>query len=185
MPSRVFAAPAHQVDRLIASPTYTDKEDTAPPIPADAEHFDEEELELDSQSRKHIDTSESGDVFYTLQENHSSHMLIPMPGQASANTVRDHFHKHLQPYQVVDEYGDECDISDISNDHLAVLQAKLWSKPYNGSSPKKTITLRPSRVQVLVEGHTALISRLLEGIFCRALTLVVQSKIAQRNMSLL
>lgn len=185
MPSRVFAAPVHRANKLTASPALTDKENSVPPISADVGHFGEEGFDLDFQFRKHIDNSESGDVFYTLQENDASHMLIPMPGQASANIFRDQLHRHLQPDQVVDEYGDECDITDISNDHLAVLQAKLWIKSYSGRSPKKTMTLQPLRVQVLIASHTAMISRLLEGMSCRAFALMVQSEIAQRNTSLL
>jgi hypothetical protein len=48
-----------------------------------------------------------------------------MPGQAGANMLRAHLHDSLHPQLVVNEFGEQCDISDISNDHLVILQSKL------------------------------------------------------------
>ncbi|KAF2624967.1 hypothetical protein BU25DRAFT_423722 [Macroventuria anomochaeta] len=162
MPSRVFAAPPRQVEELTALLTHRDKENFASPILAEGEcSF---ELALDFQGRKHVYPEASVEVYtFGLQEDvSSSHPSFPMPGLASANTLRNYLHEYLQPHQIIDEYGDECDLSGVSNDHLAVLQAKMWTKVSNSRCPTMTTSQRPSRLQVLVAEHVAKISQLLE-----------------------
>lgn len=159
MHSRISAAPRYQVGKLIPR----DNKQSFSPAAFDEDEI-ETELALDFRGYRHIDTSEDGDETYTLQNDEcSAHLRFAMPGQASANALRNYLSGHLQPCQIVDEYGDECDISSISNDHLAVLQAKMWSKAPNSRSSTKAALSRPSRAQILVAGHVARIFKLLEG----------------------
>jgi hypothetical protein len=50
-----------------------------------------------------------------------------MPGRVAANMLRAYHRDNLHPQLVFNEYGEQCDIMEISNSHLAILQAKLWS----------------------------------------------------------
>ncbi|KAF1347396.1 hypothetical protein EJ07DRAFT_160288 [Lizonia empirigonia] len=161
MPSHVFANPTHEVGELTGPDTHSDRKSFASPVLATVE--DEPEMMLDFQGYKHVDNSDDGDQVYTLQHDlSSSHTMFTMPGQATANTLREYLVQHLRADQIVDEYGNEHQMSDISNDHLSVLQAKLWTKVPSDRSPTKTSNARPLRTQVVVAGHVAKIRQLLE-----------------------
>ncbi|KAF9695654.1 hypothetical protein EKO04_006593 [Ascochyta lentis] len=158
MPSRVFAASSDQGGELIA---LHNDEGFASPVLARAE--DEIELALDFRSRKHVDTSEDGDEVYVLQdETSSSHTKFTMSGQATVNAFRGYLLNNLRAHQIVDNYGNECKMFEVTNDHLAVLQAKMWTKTSSGRSPIKATIYRPSRASILISDHVANISRLLE-----------------------
>ncbi|UPX16436.1 uncharacterized protein EKO05_0006835 [Ascochyta rabiei] len=161
MPSRVFAAPSsgHSGDLIAVHPQRD--ESFVSPVLAGPE--DGAELVLDFQGHKHVDPSEGEDQAYVLQDDtSSSHTKFTMPGQATVNALRDYLLKNLQAHQVVDGYGNVCKMFEISNDHLAVLQTKIWTKTFSGRSPVKTTVSRPSRAQTLMSGHIARISRFLE-----------------------
>lgn len=169
MPSRVFANPTHEVGELTGPDTLSDRKSFASPVLVTVE--DESELMLDFQGHKHVETSDDGDQVYALQHDlSSSHTMFTMPGQATANTLREYLVQHLRADQIVDEYGTECQISDISNDHLCVLQAKLWTKVPNDRSPTKISDARPLQTQVIVAWHVARILQLLEGKLSTALS---------------
>lgn len=164
MSSRVFAASVHQDDELTATHTHSDKVFFNSSTLPESDDENTAESTFDFQGRKHVNNSEDGDQVYTLQDDESSsYILFTMPGQASANALRNYLSEYLQPHQIVNEYGNVCEMSEISNDQLAVLQAKMWTKISNDRSPKKMGSPRPSQAQVLVAGHIAKISQLLEG----------------------
>lgn len=166
MPSHVFAAPPRQVSGSPASPAQYDKEKFALPVLQEVKVVYETEYVLDFQGRKHLDREASDEKYHFGPQEDASATSYPdftMPGLTSANTLRDFLRQHLQPHQVVDEYGDEGDLCDISNDHLPVLQAKVWTKSSTNHSPTKASAQRPSRAQFLIAGHVAKISQLLEG----------------------
>ena len=164
-PSCVFAAPPLQFDELTGLSTQRNQVNFASPVLAeydlDLEHA------LDFHGRRHVDPERSVEKYtFGLQaDESSSYPAFPLPGLATADTLRDYLHEHLQPHQVVDEYGDERDLSDLSNEHLVVLQAKMWTKVSNSRSSTNTTTEHPSRTQVHAAGHVSKISQLLEGIY--------------------
>lgn len=162
MPSWVSSFPIREVNELASLSTPRGKQSCVTSSPVKAE--DEVELKLDFRGHKHIAASESGHETYTLQEDmFSSYMTFTMPGQTTANTLRHYLHEHLQPQQIMDEYGEHCDLACVSNNHLSILQAKMWSKISKGRSPIKETTSRPSRTQILVADHVIKIMRHLEG----------------------
>ena len=163
MPPRGFAAPARPVDELTASTQLPNDQKLFLADRDESEYLEEMQPVLDFQGRKHIDTSEGGDVFYTLQDNDTTHTLFPTPGLSSAGALYDYLQEHLQPDEVVDEYGDKCDLTSVHKDHLAVLQAKMWTKSPTGRSPKKPASSQPSRAQVFIADHVSRILQLLEG----------------------
>ncbi|KAJ8111182.1 hypothetical protein OPT61_g6163 [Boeremia exigua] len=123
----------------------------------------EMEYSLDFQGRKHANTCDLDYHGYTMQiQPFVSCDTFAMPGSASANGLRNYLRKHLQPHQITDEYGDECDISEVSFDHLAVLQSKIWTQISRTRSPIKPTAQHPSRAQICVLNHITKISQLLE-----------------------
>jgi hypothetical protein len=163
MPSRTCASPTRHVGEPMARRAWNDRENFF----SAALHEDEDgtELALDFQGYRHVDTCRNGDEVYALQNDESStHLKIEMPGQFSADALRDYLSNLLLSNQIVDEYGYERDMSWISNDHLAVLQAKIWSKIPNGRLATKLTSSRPSLAQLSIAYHVATISRLLEGV---------------------
>ena len=163
MAPRGFAAPARPVDELTASTQLPNDQKLFLADRDESEYLEEMQPVLDFQGRKHIDTSEGGDVFYTLQDNDTTHTLFPTPGLSSAGALYNYLQEHLQPDEVVDEYGDKCDLTSVHKDHLAVLQAKMWTKSSTDRFPKKPAASQPSLAQVLVADHVSKISQLLEG----------------------
>ena len=162
MPSWVSSVPIREVSELASLSTQRDKQSFVTSSSIKTE--DEVQLKLDFRGHKHITTSENGDETYTLQDDtFSSHTTFTMPGQATAIALRRYLQEHLQPHQIIDEYGDQCDLAYISNNHLSILQAKMWSKVSKGHSPIKTTISRPSRTQVLVAEHVTKIMHHLEG----------------------
>lgn len=138
------------------------KEDFA--LPASAEDGSEIELLIDHKGLKHFDTTTFEYHGYALHEEpHISSSTFDMPGLATATGLRAYLRQNLQPSQIVDEYKVECDLSEISLDHLAVLQARLWTKVFDARWQDKSTAQRLARAQVLVAGHIAKISQLLEG----------------------
>lgn len=157
----MFAAPHSQANNPDLR-ARQDKEGFA--LRASVEDQCKNQYSLDFQGRKHVDTSEPEYKGYALQEEPpTSSDTFDLPGLASASELRAYLQKTLLPSQIINEYGDECDLSEVSLDHLAVLQAKLWTKAANARSPTKSTSPRPSRAQVLVAGHVTKISQLLEG----------------------
>jgi hypothetical protein len=162
MPFLVFGASSSQGGDLVAPPMQHDEESFTSPVLRRTR--DDADVALDFQGRKHVSSSEDGDDVYVLQaDTLSSHTKFTMPGQATVNALRDYLFEHLQPHQVVDSYGSEREMSQISNDHLAVLQAKMWAKNPHRRSPRKVAFSRPSRAQVVIADHISKISQLLEG----------------------
>ncbi|KAJ4376671.1 hypothetical protein N0V86_006787 [Didymella sp. IMI 355093] len=127
MPSHDFANPPSQIAQFASSPTQRHKENIALPILQEVEISYETECLLDFQGRRHLDREASDQQYYFGQPEDASPSFpdFPMPGQASVDTLRNFLRRQLQPAQIVDEYGNMCDISAISNDHLPVLQAKF------------------------------------------------------------
>ncbi|KAH6644760.1 hypothetical protein C7974DRAFT_440300 [Boeremia exigua] len=118
---------------------------------------------LDFRGHKHADTSSLDYEGYVLQEEPPSACdIFEMSGLASADGLRNYLKERLQPHHIIDEYGDECTISEISTGHLPVLQTKMWSRATCNRSPTKSIAGYPSAAQVLVANHVAKISQLLE-----------------------
>jgi hypothetical protein len=117
---------------------------------------------LDLQLRKHVDRNYSEHETYILQDDeYSTHTTFTLPGQNSTAALREYLAMVLQPNQITDEYGDECDISAVSNDHLVVLQAEMWRR--DGHLSQVSTYVRPNGEQILVGVHVARIIRLLEG----------------------
>ena len=102
--------------------------------------------------------------YSTPYDTDTSHRTFSMPGQAGANTLRAYLHDNLHPQLVMNEYGEHCDIADISNGHLATLQAKLWSGRLATLSPATAPTGR-SRAEKLVLEHVLTVGELLQGKF--------------------
>jgi hypothetical protein len=171
MPSDSFANPPSQIAQSASSATQRDKENIALPVLQEVEISYETECLLDFQGRRHLDREASDQQYYFGQPEDASPSFtdFPMPGQASVDTLRNFLRRHLQPDQIVDEYGNMCDISAISNDHLPVLQAKLWVRPSKNRSPVEATVQRPSRAQNLIAGHVSRISQLLEGTYVSSL----------------
>lgn len=168
MPSRVRAGlqgPQGQIAEASASPAQHDKENMAPPVLQEVEIVYNTEYALDLRARKRFDWDANDQQYYVghAEDPSPSYPDFPMPGLASADKLRGFLHQTLQPDQILDEYGNECEITDVSNDHLPVLQAKLWVKISGGRSPVKATIQRPSRAQNLIAGHVAKILQLLEG----------------------
>lgn len=166
MPSCVMAASPHKIDDLTASPVLDDKKTLSPPVLQEVEVIYASEHSIDSQGHKHLDQASSVENYtFGVQEDvassYQSH--FPMPGLASADMLRDFIRHHLQPFQIVNEYGVECDISNVSNYHLPVLQAKMWIQTSNNHTAKETAAQRPSSAQIRLAGHISRISGLLEG----------------------
>lgn len=171
MPSRQFSIPQHENSKLATQHPHSVKQPLAPPVLATPDNGNITEPALDFQGHKHVDLSEHGDQVYAIQDNElSSYTLFTMPGQGAANALREHLSKHLQADQVVDAYGQKCEMSEISNDHLAILQGKMWTKSANTCLATKATKPCRSRAQVFVAGHIAKISELLEGILSKAPT---------------
>lgn len=163
MPSRVLAAASRLVSDKTASCTQQIEKDFA----TAAEHNDGFQMEyaLDFQGSKHLDTS--GPFYHGYSRSLHGEPLVDrefdLPGLACANELRGYLLKMLQPNQVVDEFGHECDMSEISLSHLTVLQTKLWTKSASVRTVASPSIQRPSRAQILVAGHVAKIAQLLEG----------------------
>lgn len=161
MPSRNSTSASRQVSTVLS--TQEAAKDFATPV-VDEDGCDIEYV-LDFQGNRHVNSSGANYNGYTLayqEEQSTPYQTFDLAGLASANQLRDYLRNILQPSQITNEYGDECDLADISVDQLVVLQANLWSTVSNDRSPGKP-ALRPSRAQVLVAGHVAKISELFEG----------------------
>ena len=168
MPSRVHAGPQGLQSHVAVSaalPTQHDKEYVPLPVLREVEIIYDTEYVLDCQGRKHFDREANDQHYYIGQPEDPSlsYVDFPMAGLASAYALRDFLLQNLQPDQVVDEYGTQCEIAAVSNDHLPALQAKLWVKIPSSRSLVKATTQRPSRAQNLIAGHISKISQLLEG----------------------
>jgi hypothetical protein len=88
----------------------------------------DDEPAVDLRGYKHCNIYNPYYFGYTTP--YDSNILVQtfeMPGQAAANTLRAYLRDNLHSQLVFNEYGEQCDIMDISNSHLAILQAKLWS----------------------------------------------------------
>lgn len=167
MPSRVLASPQGpqgQIAESTASPTAHTEEQLTLPVLQEVEIVYETEYMLDHQSRMHLDPDSSEQYYIEQPEDASpSYPDFTMPGLASAGVLRDFLRRNLQPDRIVEEYGSECNIAEISNDHLPVLQAKLWAKTSGGHYQVKATTQRLPRAQNLIAGHVSKIVQLLEG----------------------
>ena len=131
------------------------------------QHDDESEPIVDLRGYKHCNIYNPYYYGYsTPYDTDTSHRTFSMPGQAGANTLRAYLHDNLQPQLVMNEYGEHCDIADISNGHLATLQAKLWSGTLATPSPA-TAPDGPSRAEKLVLEHVLTVGELLRGKFSR------------------
>lgn len=160
MPSRILADPqGPHIAEFTALPTQHDDEMMALPDLQEVEIVYETEYVLDFRGRRRLDREVNDQQYYIGQpeDTSPSYSDFPMPGLASADTLRDFLRQHLLPDQIVDEYGNQCAIADISNDHLPSLQAKLWV------SPVKETTQYPSRAQNLIAAHVSKILQLLES----------------------
>lgn len=162
MSSHVWTVPTHRVEEFTDVPPQYDMGSCA--LPVLTEPGFKTEVSLDFQGRNHLYTSENGDGVYALQDDmFSSHAKFTMPGRSSASTLRHYLHEHLRPHQIVDEYGDESDLSDVSNDQLLVLQSKMWTKVSNCRSLTQATGEHPSRAQIVIVSHVSKLSQLLEG----------------------
>jgi len=162
MPSLARAASGRRDDSPTETDTRKTKEDFA--LPASVGDRVEIQFLVDHKGLKHFDTTTLDYHGYTLHEEpHISSSTFDMPGLASATGLRAYLRQNLQPSQIVDEYKVERDLSEISFDHLAVLQARLWTKVFDARSQDKSTAQRLAKREVLVTGHIAKISQLLEG----------------------
>ncbi|KAG9198191.1 hypothetical protein G6514_010407 [Epicoccum nigrum] len=128
----------------------------------DEKRDDESEPTVDLQGYKHCSISDPNYSGYTEPyDTDTSRHIFVMPGQAGANMLRAHLHDSLHPQLVINEFGEQCDISDISNDHLVILQSKLWSIRPTTPSPA-TASVCPSSAEELVLDNVLKISELLE-----------------------
>lgn len=183
MPYLVVKAPPDPANNLGTS---QETHSFVPPHPiADG---DETELDLDLQGCNHAVISDSEYHGYVLQTDPLTlSSTFAMPGLESANALRSYLDQHLQPDQVVDEYGDKRDIHEISINHLAVLQAKIWG----GASSAKSLTVEgapcPFRLHVVEASHVSRITQSLEGKYStcsRSNNIVSAADILQTSMSL-
>ncbi|KAH7389817.1 hypothetical protein BKA66DRAFT_581428 [Pyrenochaeta sp. MPI-SDFR-AT-0127] len=82
---------------------------------------------LDLKGRKHMTSYDDAEGLYTLQPDvESSHLIFPIPGKESADTLRRFIRDHLHSYYITDEYGYPRPLDSIPHNHLPNLQAKLW-----------------------------------------------------------
>jgi hypothetical protein len=167
MPSQVVAGPRGLEDEVAestASLTHN-KEDIPLPVLQEVEVVYDIDYVLDCQGRQRFDREANDQHYYIGQpeDPSPSYLDFPMPGQVSADTLRDFLRQNLRPDQVVDEYGTQCGITAVSNDHLLTLQAKLWVKIPGSRSLVKPTTQRPSRSQNPIAGHVLKISQRLKG----------------------
>ncbi|KAF3033327.1 hypothetical protein E8E11_000135 [Didymella keratinophila] len=170
MPPRVHAGSQSlqglqdHVAESTASPTQRDKENIPLPVLQEVKIVYDTKYVLDCQGSKRFDRGANDQQYYIGQpeDPSPSYLDFPMPGQESADTLRDFLRRNLRPDQVVDEHGTQCEITASSNDHLPVLQAKLWAKIPGSRSLVKASTQRPSRSQNLIAGHVSKISQFLE-----------------------
>lgn len=126
---------------------------------------DESEPIVDLRGYKHCNIYNPYYYGYsTPYDTDTSHRTFSMPGQAGANTLRAYLHDNLHPQRVVNEYGEHYDIAEISNGHLATLQAKLWSGRPATPSPA-TAPDGPSHAEKLVLDHVLTVGELLQGKF--------------------
>lgn len=106
---------------------------------------------LPFEDRQHVDTQidETGvytyvDGEYVFEEDNSLHGYFPMPGQDSADAMRKFLAESLAPDMITDMDDNVSDIEDVENDHLPLLQAKLWTPTTDtvlASSPEEKITV--------------------------------------------
>ncbi|KAJ4991881.1 hypothetical protein SVAN01_02731 [Stagonosporopsis vannaccii] len=160
MPSRILALPLRQIDAPTRLNTRETGDFTLSPLTEDK--FEVQYL-LDFQGCKHFNTSDRDYQGYTLQEEPpTSSDEFDMPGLSSANGLRDYLSQILQPRQIVNEYGDECNWAQISLGHLTVLQARPWAEVFDACSPGSLTAYPPTRAQVVAADHVVKISQLLE-----------------------
>jgi hypothetical protein len=82
---------------------------------------------LDLTGRKHVDRSENADGVYWVQPGtSSSYFTFAMPGQDSADALRNFLSGHLAPSVITNEYGHITPITDVASDYLPTFQARLW-----------------------------------------------------------
>jgi hypothetical protein len=129
----------------------------------DEDEDDEDEPAVDLRGYKHCSIYNPYYYGYTTPyDKDLSRQTFLMPGQAAANMLRAYLHDNLHPQFVLNEYGEQRDIMDISNDHLAILQAKLWiGRPATSSAVTAPACL--SSAENLILDHVLKIGDLLNG----------------------
>lgn len=125
---QVYPAEIDKQERRWALINSTESED----YESDFEHS----LAVDLLGRKHIDKTDGADESYTLLGDALIRYIeFPIPGNDSANTLRNSLRIHLPYCLITDEFGYIKPLNDISNRHLPTLQAKIWrDAPRNQAS---------------------------------------------------
>jgi hypothetical protein len=110
--------------------------DTSAPCRGTYRHDDPgKEIALDLQGRKHVKRSDHADGVYWLQQyTHSSLVVFPVPGAASANTFRKFLEVYLPCSLITDEYGQVMPLEQLSDDYLPILQVQIWQNRTNNDA---------------------------------------------------
>jgi hypothetical protein len=86
-----------------------------------------DEIALDIRGHRHVNREDNADGVYWAQDHTgSSYMYFPAPGKASANALRNFLQGHLPHELITDEYACITPIAQIADNHLLMLQARLW-----------------------------------------------------------
>lgn len=162
MPRCVFTDPPDLVSNFENTSTWPATRSLA--TPSLIVDTDDTELELDMQGRKHVDTTDPDYNGYKLQQDPpGTEDGFKMPGLASANALRAYLAGNLQPHQIVDMYGNECNVHEVPTNHLALLQADVWDAAQNPEPSAVMAASHLSRRQVVAAGHIAGMTQLLRS----------------------
>ncbi|KAF9734504.1 hypothetical protein PMIN06_002376 [Paraphaeosphaeria minitans] len=85
----------------------------------------EAELRLDQNNASHVDTTDDRAYHVNIAQN-VGYCILPVEGQTARQVMRSHL-KSLLPRELVqDEFGTVVSMDEVSSQHLAKLQGKVW-----------------------------------------------------------